>query len=311
LPERNFPVLFGHSKIMSSITSGLLNPLKWFRAFQFQRRQKSFDKSSFDLELYLYSKILRNDMLHYGYFDNPDIDPVDLSIRQFEDAQVRYARKIMEHIQNKELGVLDVGCGMGGLSAMMLAENLKVEALTPNTNQVNYIRIKIPGLGIHHMKFEEFRADKKFGTIINSESLQYIRLEDAFENVENALAGGGRWIIADYFRTTDMAKHRSGHQMADFLRMAGERGWKIVYEEDISRHILPTIRYVYMYAERFLLPLKHFGFEKLRFKKPWLYYMTESIREKADAKIEKELRAVDPELFLNEKKYVLMVLERN
>lgn len=250
-------------------------------------------------------------MLHYGYFDDPDIDPVDLSIRQFENAQVRYASKIMEHIQNREQPVLDVGCGMGGLSAMMLADNLKVEALTPNTNQVNYIRTKMPGLKVHHMKFEEFRAGEKFGTIINSESLQYIKLEDAFENVETAMAEGGRWIIADYFRTTSQAKHRSGHQMEDFLKMAGTRGWKIVHEEDISKHILPTIRYVYMYAERFLLPLKHFGFEKLRFKKPWLYYMTESLREKADAKIAKELRAVDPGLFLNEKKYVLMVLGRD
>jgi cyclopropane fatty-acyl-phospholipid synthase-like methyltransferase len=292
-----------------SLVTDFLNPVRWVKAYRFQKQQKSFDKSAFDLELYLYAQMLRNDMLHYGYFEDPDVNPDQISIRQFEDAQIFYAKKIISHIQKTDEPVLDVGCGMGGLSALLLKDNVPVEALTPNYNQVSYIGKTMPGLKVHHRKFEDFKPERKFGTIINSESLQYIRLQDAFQNVEDSLNPGGRWIIADYFRTGSHAKHHSGHQMEDFFRMAAERNWKVVHEEDISLHILPTIKYVYMYASRFLMPLKHFAFEKLRYKKPWLYFLTSSLRTKAEEKMKRELMAVDPELFLSEKKYVLLVLE--
>ena len=66
---------------------------------------------------------------------------------------------------------------MGGLSKILLDKNLKIQALTPDNNQKKYIQSKYPNLILHHMKFEDFKSDKKFGTIINSESLQYIDLD--------------------------------------------------------------------------------------------------------------------------------------
>jgi hypothetical protein len=53
-----------------------------------------------------------------------------------------------------------------------------------------------------------------------------------------------------------------------------------------------------MYAERFLIPLKHFAFEKLRYKKAWLYFLTENIRNGIDKKMNKEFAAIDPKKFL-------------
>jgi 2-polyprenyl-3-methyl-5-hydroxy-6-metoxy-1,4-benzoquinol methylase len=293
-----------------SLISNVLNPIVWFNAYKYHKAQKQYDKSKYDLELFLYANILRNDMLHYGYFENIDINPDDISIKQFEDAQILYANNIIQQIKNNDGTVLDVGCGMGGLSALMLQKNMTVEALTPNLNQVEYIRKKHPKLKVYHTKFEDFVADKKYKTIINSESLQYIKLHDAFRNVEKDLAEGGRWIIADYFRKAEIATNKSGHVLDKFLAQAAENGWRVVYEQDISLNILPTIKYVNMYAQRFLLPVKHFAFEKLRFKKPWLYYMTSEQQQKVNSKISKELQTINPDIFLNEKKYVLLVLER-
>ena len=42
--------------------------------------------------------------------------------------------------------VLDVGCGMGGLSKILFDNNLKVQALTPDNNQKEYIKSKYPNL---------------------------------------------------------------------------------------------------------------------------------------------------------------------
>jgi hypothetical protein len=58
------------------------------------------------------------------------------------------------------------------------------------------------------------------------------------------------------------------------------------------------------------MPLKHFGYEKLRFKKPWLYYMTNRLRESVDKKINKEAASIDPSRFINEKRYMFFVLEK-
>jgi len=54
---------------MNSILKNLLNPVKIIRALIFQKRQKKYKRSKNDLELSLYSRILRNDMLYYGFFE--------------------------------------------------------------------------------------------------------------------------------------------------------------------------------------------------------------------------------------------------
>ena len=118
----------------------LLNPIKLVKAFIYHKKKSKYVKSSNDLELHFYSKILKNDMLHFGYFDDPDIDPESISISQVEDAQIKYAEKIIEEIEQKDRPVLDVGCGMGGLSGLLLHDGFIVESLTPNNNQIKYIQ---------------------------------------------------------------------------------------------------------------------------------------------------------------------------
>jgi len=287
-----------------------MNPLEWVRAYRFHRKTKAFDKSEFDLELYFYSKVLKNDMLHYGYFDDPDVTPNNISLQQLEDAQVRYSRKIMEKIADREGTVLDVGCGMGGLSGLLLSENYNVEALTPNRNQKEYIKHKHPDLTLHHCKFEDLKTDKKYGTIINSESLQYIKLDQAFDLVDKLLVEGGRWIVVDYFQVEKKEDDRPPHLLEKFLAKVKERNWEITAEEDISRNALPTIRMGFMIAERFLLPVKHFAYEKLRFKRAWLYYLTKDIRAFIDEKAEKELATIDPERFMKERRYMFYVVTK-
>ncbi len=295
---------------MANTIATFLNPINWIKAYQFHKSNAQYDKSSYDLELFLYSKILKNDMLHYGYFEDINIDAESISVKHIEDAQIKYAENIKDLIVDKEGPVLDVGCGMGGLSAMLREHDFKVEALTPNKNQKNHIDHKYKGLVCHNKKFEDFETDKKFSTIINSESLQYINLDVAIKHIDQYLTDNGRWIIVDYFRINESGINKSGHMLNTFLSKIENKGWKIVYEKDITHHVLPTIKLLNMYAERFLIPLKHFAFEKLRFKKAWLYFLTEGIRNNISNKMTKEFAAIDPDKFLKEKKYVIYVVER-
>lgn len=287
-----------------------VNPVKWVKAYRFHKQNSKYDKSCYDLELYLYSRILKNDMLHFGYFNDIDIKPEKISIELLEEAQINYANHIIEKIEIKDKPILDVGCGMGGLAKLLLGKGLTVEVVTPNKNQIDYIKCKYNNLPNHHCKFERFESTQMFGTIINSESLQYINLNEAISKIDKLLLPGGRWIVVDFFRIQDTGVNRSGHMLGTFKGKLDEHGWKIVHEQDITLNVLPTLSFLNMYLDRFIFPLKHYAFEKLRFKKAWLYYLTGNLREKIESKIAKECAAIDVTKFLNEKKYLFFVIEK-
>lgn len=288
-----------------------LNPLEWIKAFRFSKKQSKFDKSSYDLQLWLYSKILENKMLHYGYFEDVNIRSETISLKQLEDAQLKYAENIVSHVVDKDNPILDVGCGMGGLSELLHLKNYNVEALSPNKNQIEFINNNLDYLTTHGCKLEKFKSNKKYGTVINSESLQYISLVDAFNKMDEIILPGGRWIIVDYFRLNNRGINKSSHLLEDFRDLLQKYNWTIIHERDITLNILPTLSYFNMYVERFLLPVKHFAFEVFRYKKPKLYYLTSRLRESIDNKINKERASIDVEMFKNEKKYMFFVLEKN
>ena len=287
-----------------------LNPVEWIKAAKYAKKNSKFEKSKYDLELFLYSKILTNNMLHYGYFDDPDTRPESVSFEQVEEAQMKYAYNIVNQISDKENPVLDVGCGMGGLSELLHNNGYNVESLTPNNNQIEFIKKNYKHLIPHKCKFEKFETNKKFGTVINSESLQYISLDEAFDKVNEITLPKGRWIIVDYFRIIE-GKKKKPHNLDTFYKKVKESDWSIIYERDISPNILPTLKFVDMYVKRFLYPFKHYAYEKLRFKKPKLYYLSDKIRKSIDKKIEKEMRNVDPSIFAKERKYMFFVLDKN
>jgi cyclopropane fatty-acyl-phospholipid synthase-like methyltransferase len=288
-----------------------LNPLEWIKAIKFAKKESKFDKSSYDLELFLYSQLLTNNMLHWGYFENIQIKSDTISLKQFEDAQVKYAENIVAHITNKDHPVLDVGCGMGGLSELIHSNKITVESLSPNKNQIEFIHKRYQYLKTHNCKFEQFKSTKKYGTVINSESLQYISLRDAFEKMDEIILAQGRWIVVDYFRLNDDGINKSSHLLKDFQEKLQKHHWNIIFEKDITLNVLPTISFANMYLERFLLPIKHFAYEKLRYKKPKLYYMTKNLRNSIETKINKERASIDPNMFTKEKAYLFFVLEKS
>ncbi|OQY00078.1 MAG: hypothetical protein B6I24_00745 [Bacteroidetes bacterium 4572_128] len=296
---------------MNKLLKNFLNPLKIVKAIKYQKNQKKHVKERKDLELMLYSQILENDSLHYGYFENKDIAPETISIKQIEDAQLKYLEIIIGKITKKDLAILDVGCGMGALANLLLKNNLKVEALTPDNNQFEYILKKYGNKFLcHNLKFEDFSSEKKFGTVINAESFQYINLDKSFEILDKILLDNGKWIIVDYFRIKKEGKNKSGHFLNDFIKKTIEKNWKISYVKDITENIMPTLKFVNMYAERILKPVINYASEKLKYKKPWLYNISEDLRSSVDKKFDKELSGIDPNKFLEEKKYMFFVLEK-
>lgn len=298
--------------ILSPLLKKILNPVEVYRIAKLQRNRKNIARVRDDAQLKLYSQILKGDFLHYGYFDNPEIKPEDISLNQIYEAQLRYAMLLMDKLQPKGKQVLDIGCGMGGLLKLLLEKGYAPTALTPDNTQIHYISQKYPGLPLHHCKFEELDGDAnkgKFDALITSESLQYLKLDIALPLLHKISTPEAQWIACDYFRTGDKAE-KSGHYWEPFMEQVNAHGWELEYEQDITPNILPTIAYVYMWGNNIGLPLYQFGIEKLQVKAPGYHYALQDVLPEIRKKIDKNLLTVNPEVFALNKRYKLMVFKK-
>jgi MPBQ/MSBQ methyltransferase len=296
---------------MSSIVKNFLNPVKVIKAICFHKKQKKYTRSGSDLELMFYSRIFKSDMLHLGYFEDTEIEQEDISINDIEKAQVRYAENIVNKITNSNELILDVGCGMGGLAAMLMQQGYNVEVLTPNNNQIEYIKEKYPNLPYYNVKYEDLNTDKKYGTVITSESLQYINLDRAFLKTEDILSSGGQWIISDFFSIGNNIKKKSRLKWDEFSNKIKEHKLEIIYQQDITTNILPVYKFLNLYVTRFGYPLIDYLENKLLVKKAWLFYLTSDFRASLRRKVLKETASIDPGKFITEYTYQFIVLKKN
>jgi len=309
MPEKQ-PPKEKPSKKPTVYLMSLFNPVRIIRAMQFHRKQKKYSKASHDLELGLYSEMLLNDMLHYGYFDDIHIEPDRLSFHDVESAQIRYAEKLISLILDKSRPVLDIGCGIGGIANLIQQHGFQVEVLSPNTGQINYVRKTYPALPSHHLRFEEFKSEKKFGTLLNAESFQYIDMQKAFEKADEIIAPEGRWVICDYFSIQPRTDKKPQKRLEDFEEIANEHGWNIIYREDITMNVLPTLKFANMYVTRIVNPILYYLESKLLVKLAWLHHLTHEIRDKLSKKLTREFSKLDTRIFLSEKKYLILVLTK-
>ena len=262
-------------------------------------------------QLNLYSQILPGDFLHYGYFEDPSVRPEAVSLEAVQQAQLRYAEKLLDLVRTPDAPVLDVGCGMGGLLRLLRDRGYAPVGVTPDRFQIQHIRETYPGIPLHHCKFEEMPVEEArhaFGTVIHSESLQYMDPEGVFPVLRDVLAPGGTWIVADYFRVGE-AGERSGWPWNKFLERLERHGYRRVHEEDITAHVLPTLAFAHLLGRRFGLPAYDFACEKLKTKAPATHYVLENVAERGREAVLKNLAVIDPERFSRSKRYMLLALQ--
>ena len=331
---------------------------RWIRRQIARRRETATDANA---QLLLYSRMLPSGFLHFGYFDDPDIRPEEVSFAFLERAQLRYAERVAELVGPPPGTLLEAGCGMGGMLGVFRARGHEVTGLTPDRFQIDHLRSSLPDVPILHCRFEDLGNDRfdhesvtidsqepsgsptaghrdqicdkyigYFDTIVHAESLQYMRPHGALRALERALAPDGSWIVADYFRLDDSAADlaadladgaaphhetarsaRSGWRLGEYRRLLEERGFEIEVEEDITPHVLPTLGFARLLAERIGLPALDFGSEKLRVKLPGLHYVVRPALERARRRARREASQLDPEVFSAAKRYLLMRIRRS
>jgi cyclopropane fatty-acyl-phospholipid synthase-like methyltransferase len=298
--------------VAKSILRRVVHPAHIAKAANLHRTRKANRRKFDDLQLTLYSEILPAGFLHYGYFEDEHRRPEDISFNDLLAAQHRYAELVVEQIQNCESPVLDVGCGMGGLCRVMKEQGLTPVALTPDRMQASHVRKLYPDVPVVHAKFEKIPLEAhraRYGTVITAESFQYLQLDKAMPLLDAVLKPGGRWIVCDYFKRAP-SDDRTCHEWSAFTDRLTSDGWRIVSERDITRSVLPTLRFVHMWANRFGLPLMQFVLLRLRKKQPAVHYILEDALGLLQNFIDENMKLIDPEEFSQRRKYMFLVIER-
>lgn len=298
--------------------------IRWLRRRRMRRRVPTVHANA---QLLLYNRMLRGDFLHYGYFDDPEVAPERISFDDLRRAQLRYAEKLLELMDDPDQPVLDAGSGMGGMLGLLRSAGYEVTGLTPDRFQIEHIRRTYPSIPVLHCRFEDLAADRfrdrfrvHFGTIIHSESLQYMDPEGVFAVLGQIQGSNCQWIVADYFRREDgegapaarrrPPRNRSGWRIGDFRDRLREHGFRIVHEEDITAHVLPTLGFARLLADRIGLPALDFARDKLRAKTPGLHYVVENVVERARDTAVGAAAVLDPAAFAAEKQYLIMSIRR-
>lgn len=187
--------------------------------------------------------LLNSEQLHYGYW------PEDLpcTLNNFAKAQENYMQFIIEHFPNPAKTVLDVGCGAGVFAQKLNQLGYQVDGVTPS--KLLYERT-VAKLGLENQVFngfyEDFQSQKRFDTILFSESFQYVPLRIAIEKSFKLLNPGGHLIICDFFKLKTKGKSPlgGGHKLERFYDTISEYSLTPVKDLDITTKISPTMTLV-------------------------------------------------------------------
>ncbi len=300
------------TRVISEILIRTFLPHHVVRRIGRGRLHRRFPTGLKNTQLDLYSQVLPGDFLHYGYFDDASVSPERISFHDMQHAQLRYAQEILKLIDVPGAPVLDVGCGRGGVLSLLKEAGFDATGLTPDVLEVEYIHRARRGVPILHCRFEDLPSDDykgAFGTIIHAESIQYMNPIRVIPVVQQILAPGGAWIVADYFRTQPGGE-RSGWLWEDFRKRLDSEGFRIVHSRDITVHVLPTLGFAHLLATRLGLPLFDYTQGKVQSKSPGVHYVLENIFEGSRRSLERSLEILDPVEFARRKRYMLMRIRR-
>jgi len=235
-----------------------------------------------------------------------------MSLASLMAAQTRYAELLIDLAGDPADPVLDVGCGMGGLSRMLRQRGFSPTALTPDRLQATYVGKELPDVPVIRCKFEDMPAAEhsgRFGTVFTAESLQYLKLDRALTVMAQILKPGGKWVACDYFLAHPSAD-KTCHDWELFQAKLAAAGWRITYQRNITPNILPTLAFIHMMATRFGIPLMNFVTLRLRRKQPGLHHLLENTFATLDTLADDNVKLIDPAQFAVDRQYMMLVMEK-
>ena len=269
-----------------------------------------------DHVLKLYSESVRSPYLHYGFWDNPEsVNASEFTLNEMVKAQGRYIEHLVSFIPEDVKTVLDVGAGIGGNSSYLLSKGYEVEALSPDEYQENVFAEKYNGeVKFHRSKFEDFKPEKKYDLVLESESACYIQIEPGWETARKTIQDGGYLLASDYFLHHNDGSGdwhiKAAHDEKVYMETAEKYGFKLIREYDQTENTMPTLDGVKAFMERFIYPTVEFSSQYMDKNYPFiLKVIKKAFGNKMDKKME-QFSLLESDAFRRYKRYMIYLFQK-
>jgi SAM-dependent methyltransferase len=204
-----------------------------------------------ELGLVLAQQLLDVEDLHYGLWD-PDLE---LKLANLATAQQRYNDMLIAQLPKpeREVRVLDIGCGTGQLLRQMLERGYLADGVIPAKDLGDAVRRKLAGRSgyrIFECGFEDFPVEERRGyydVALFSESFQYVSPLVSLPRLQAILKPGGLLLISDFFKSdaeSDAAEDHGfggGHPLRDFHALMKQTPFMLLKDEDITHRVSPNM----------------------------------------------------------------------
>ena len=269
-----------------------------------------------DHVLKLYSESVRSPYLHYGFWDNPEsVNASEFTLNEMVKAQGRYIEHLVSFIPEDVKTVLDVGAGIGGNSSYLLSKGYEVEALSPDEYQEKVFAEKYNGeVKFYRSKFEDFKPEKKYDLVLESESACYIQIEPGWETARKTIRDGGYLLASDYFLHHNDGSGdwhiKAAHDEKVYMETAEKYGFKLIREYDQTENTMPTLDGVKAFMERFIYPTVEFSSQYVDKNYPFiLKVIKKAFGNKVDKKL-KQFSLLESDEFRKYKRYMIYLFQK-
>ena len=269
-----------------------------------------------DHVLKLYSESVRSPYLHYGFWDNPEsVNASEFTLNEMVKAQGRYIEHLVSFIPEDVKTVLDVGAGIGGNSSYLLSKGYEVEALSPDEYQETVFAEKYNGeVKFHRSKFEDFKPEKKYDLVLESESACYIQIEPGWETARKTIRDGGYLLASDYFLHHNDGSGdwhiKAAHDEKVYMETAEKFGFKLIREYDQTENTMPTLDGVKAFMERFIYPTVEFSSQYMDKNYPFILKVIKKVfGNKVDKKM-KQFSLLESDEFRKYKRYMIYLFQK-
>lgn len=279
-------------------------------------KKKHAHKSNYynDIALRLGHRLYGLEHLHYGYFDGK----TPKSVEGVPQAQAAYVRNLLKHVPKKGVKrIFDVGCGTGGVAAELIAKGYEVTALAPDPYLIEKTREHTGGKAKTITDLYENVEDEvppgSMDLVLMSESCQYVKIEEGFEQHRRFLRDGGYLLVADFFRVKQPDERnpsRSGHKLEEFLAAAERHGFRKVAEQDITKYVAPTMDIYQDFITNRIFPVVGGVLEVIQRAAPRTYWLLSRIFGGKARKLQDKYSKQGADLFQEYKRYMILRFEK-
>ena len=209
-----------------------------------------------ELGLVLAKQLLGVEDLHYGLWDAD----LELRLGNLAAAQQRYNDMLIAQLPRpeREVRVLDIGCGTGQLLRQLLDRGYSADGVIPSKDLCDAVRRNLAERSGHRSRifecgFEGFPVEQcrqHYDVALFSESFQYISPSVSLPILQAILKPGALLLISDLFKS-DAPESASldpgfggGHPLKEFYATMKQTPFVLVKDEDITRRVSPNMELV-------------------------------------------------------------------